>query len=572
MPIDEGYPPDLRWRAGDSAGVGTPAPPVIGGHGIFTDVTVIPPGGPYAPVSSAVAPATVGGSGSIFSAGPDPVWDAAANGIICDGVTDQIVPLQALVDKLGAQYDVATFPGPHGSKKLWIPGFIAISSPLLLRGQASANKSHGLEICGPGRLACGLVQLTNSTSVIKTNLDNIHHVHLHDFGLRWANPQTTAHTGSYGIEWNHSPATTGAFDWHLARLQIDNPYVGLGATTQPVPWGCLFDDIVFTNVKHKLIDFSQGPSSPMNVFRKIKHLGVGGTPTGDAIAIDFSGANEITMDGLDLEDWAFTTLLYVSGGAPVDIRGVHIERWTGSQAGQVFEITNGGPTILVNVTVTNSTPNANNGIQLISSRIQGRLIVDGIRLNGVTIANSGGWKTLDADSTSLIWVRAISQTGGTAVSLVPIDATTLAATIQDNAVFGAATTHAADVTFGQTTAPAVNPRLLTVQATAPTIGSPGAGVSAQSVIAGSSNTALQVQATLTAVAPGVVIGVVAFNGGPLASAPKQVICSLGAPTAGVAAPPVVGADTFTTSGFTLRSYGPTVVTTGTYIINCLVIF
>ena len=73
-------------------------------------------------------------------------------------------------------------------------------------------------------------------------------------------------------------------------------------------------------------------------------------------------------------------------------------------------------------------------------------------------------------------------------------------------------------------------------------------------------------------APGVVIGVVTFNGAALASAPKQVICSLGAPTAGVASPPIVGADTFGTSSFTIRSYGPTTVTTGTYIINYWVIF
>jgi hypothetical protein len=107
-------------------------------------------------------------------------------------------------------------------------------------------------------------------------------------------------------------------------------------------------------------------------------------------------------------------------------------------------------------------------------------------------------------------------------------------------------------------------RLKTVQTTAPTIGSTGSGVSAASVVAGGSNIFMQVTATLTAVAPGVVIGVVAFNGAPLATAPKTVNVTMAAPTAGVAAPPNVGADTYTTSGFTLRSYGPTTVTTATY--------
>jgi|GEM_PF-5152251 len=115
-------------------------------------------------------------------------------------------------------------------------------------------------------------------------------------------------------------------------------------------------------------------------------------------------------------------------------------------------------------------------------------------------------------------------------------------------------------------------RFVSLQDNPPTIGSTGSGVSAASIIAGSTNMAGQAQATLTAVAPGVVIGVVAFDDGPLATAPKVVVCSLSAPTAGDASPCNVGADTFTTSGFTLRSYGPTTVTTATYIINYICIF
>src|SRR6266852_3785829 len=99
-------------------------------------------------------------------------------------------------------------------------------------------------------------------------------------------------------------------------------------------------------------------------------------------------------------------------------------------------------------------------------------------------------------------------------------------------------------------------RLRVQQTTAPTVGSPGSGVSVQSVIAGSTNVAGQVQATLTAVAAGVVVGVVTFNGAPLGTAPVAVVCSLSGPTAGDAAPPDIGADTYTTSGFTIRSYGP----------------
>lgn len=106
----------------------------------------------------------------------------------------------------------------------------------------------------------------------------------------------------------------------------------------------------------------------------------------------------------------------------------------------------------------------------------------------------------------------------------------------------------------------------------PTIGSSGSGISATSVAAGSTNLAGQVLATLTGVAPGVVIGIVAFDDGPLATAPIAVVCSLSGPTAGDAAPPDIGADTFTTSGFTLRSYGPTTVTTAAYVISYICVF
>lgn len=115
-------------------------------------------------------------------------------------------------------------------------------------------------------------------------------------------------------------------------------------------------------------------------------------------------------------------------------------------------------------------------------------------------------------------------------------------------------------------------QLKSTQTTAPTVGSGGAGTSALSILANSTNISGRFQVTLTAVAPGVVAGVVTFNGAALASAPINVVCSLSAPTAGVASPPIVGADTYTTSGFTIRVYGPTTVTTGTYVINWWAIF
>ncbi len=119
---------------------------------------------------------------------------------------------------------------------------------------------------------------------------------------------------------------------------------------------------------------------------------------------------------------------------------------------------------------------------------------------------------------------------------------------------------------------ATNGRIVISQDNAPTVASGGSGVSALSMVAGATNTAGRVNATLTAVAPGVVIGVVTFDDAPLATAPIAVVCCLSGPTAGDAAPPDIGADTYTTSGFTLRSYGPTTVTTASYVIAYICIF
>lgn len=135
---------------------------------------------------------------------------------------------------------------------------------------------------------------------------------------------------------------------------------------------------------------------------------------------------------------------------------------------------------------------------------------------------------------------------------------------------GDLTMTAGNVILGSTGGP--GNLLRSLQDNPPTIGSPGSGVSAASIVAGSTNFAGQALATLTAVAPGVVIGVVSFDDAPLATAPISVLVQLAAPTAGVAAPPNIGADTFTTSGFTLRSYGPTTVTTGAYGFNYVCIF
>jgi hypothetical protein len=116
---------------------------------------------------------------------------------------------------------------------------------------------------------------------------------------------------------------------------------------------------------------------------------------------------------------------------------------------------------------------------------------------------------------------------------------------------------------------ATAPRIVTT-GTVPTVGSGGAGTSALSIIAGATNTAGQFQVTATTVVAGAVLGVVAFGGGPLATAPKVVLVTLAAPTGGVLTPIVPIADSYTTSGFTINAGNAS--TTATYIINYFCIF
>lgn len=106
--------------------------------------------------------------------------------------------------------------------------------------------------------------------------------------------------------------------------------------------------------------------------------------------------------------------------------------------------------------------------------------------------------------------------------------------------------------------------------TVPTVGSGGAGTSALSIISGSSNTAGRFQVTCTGVLAGAVVGIVAFGGGPLANAPKVVVCSLSAPTGGDLTPLIATADTYTTSGFTFHACNAS--TTATYILNWIAFF
>lgn len=125
-----------------------------------------------------------------------------------------------------------------------------------------------------------------------------------------------------------------------------------------------------------------------------------------------------------------------------------------------------------------------------------------------------------------------------------------------------------DLTVGNS-GNSLNGRIKTYSAV-PTVGSGGAGTSALSIIAGSTNTAGRFQVTATAVTAGTVLGVVAFGGGPLASAPLVVVCSLSAPTAGDLTPLIATADTYTTSGFTFHACNAS--TTATYVLNWIAFF
>lgn len=106
--------------------------------------------------------------------------------------------------------------------------------------------------------------------------------------------------------------------------------------------------------------------------------------------------------------------------------------------------------------------------------------------------------------------------------------------------------------------------------TIPTVGSGGAGTSALSIIAGSTNVAMRFQVTATGVLAGAVLGVVAFGGGPLANAPRVVLASLSGPTGGDLTPLVPITGVYTTSGFAVTAGNAS--STATYIINLVCFF
>ena len=113
------------------------------------------------------------------------------------------------------------------------------------------------------------------------------------------------------------------------------------------------------------------------------------------------------------------------------------------------------------------------------------------------------------------------------------------------------------------------PSYLFSTGTIPTVGSGGAGVSALAMVAGSTMLSGGITATLTGIAGGATVGVVAFAGAPLPFAPRFVICSIGN-SVSAATPPVFTACNCTTSGFTIKCTNA--ASTGTYVINYWVCF
>jgi len=255
--------------------------------------------------------------------------DARQFGATGDGTTDDTAALQAAIDAL-ADGDYGELFIPAGDYKLTSALVIPAMSYKTIRGA-----DWGVTF---------LRQYTSNVPVLTTTVENMPAVTIRDLQLVYNTQQTSTDTSGIALAFQATGATgTGWYQWRVQNVRIHQAHAGIGllGTGSLMVWNCLFERIWMTRISHTAIDLvSPGAGGmPVNVFRDIfiNNQGTGITPTGPAIEAQ---AAELVFDGLDIEGWV-NDLIFVSGGPPVTIRGMHIEHHVANAASDLIEVANG---------------------------------------------------------------------------------------------------------------------------------------------------------------------------------------------------------------------------------------
>jgi len=264
--------------------------------------------------------------------------DARTFGATGDGATDDTAALQAALDALALADGTSLFI-PQGTYKITA----ALEIPFMgARG-----------IRGAGWRLTKIVQYTSNLPVFKTIEENTHSIDFGDMTLSYDIQQTSAETAAIALNFRKDGDAGGSgwYYWKVSRLMIEKAHIGIGeggpgATgSQPI-WNCSFDQIYMTDIAQSLMYFSSPTTigHPINTVRNLTYLNADKTPAAAGPAIVIVAA-ETAFEALDIEDWR-GQILSITGGAPVTVRGLHIERHQLHNTTPMVEVANGSVSIV----------------------------------------------------------------------------------------------------------------------------------------------------------------------------------------------------------------------------------
>jgi hypothetical protein len=249
--------------------------------------------------------------------GASGVLDVRTVGATGDGATDDTAALQAAFSALA--------PLATGVVGLYFPpGTYLVSDTL------DVPYVQYRHIFGAG-VGVSVIRMTASNKpIIRAGTENTHTISIDNLTLQFSVNQAKTNTSAYGLLFTASAgAGSGFYYWDVRRVAIEGAAVGIGiGGSGAVPvWGTTFDTIRISNTSLHAIDLTS-PSvigMPNVLFRAITIANTGAGITTSEWCVR-TQAVEASFDGLDIEDWEYYGALYITGGAPVLVRALHVER------------------------------------------------------------------------------------------------------------------------------------------------------------------------------------------------------------------------------------------------------
>lgn len=283
----------------------------------------------------------------------------AAKEPICNGTTDTTMAIQAALDALTSK-SALNLPA----------GVCRISAPLMI------PKVSGKRIAGVSWGGTVILQTTPGVPIFRATAEDTHSISFERLVLRYSRQSTSAETDAIGLAfWPTATATGhGFYYWRVSEVTIEGANTGISlAGSGPVAlWSSSFDGIRFFNTARSAIRLVSPVAigMPVSVWRDIKIVNDHAAVQASDRAIRGSGA-ELQFDGLDVEGW-HDQILYVDGGAPVTLRGVHVEHHQVKSDGSILFLVSDNA-LTIEDAVVQFTSSAGWGVRVARSYVGGML-------------------------------------------------------------------------------------------------------------------------------------------------------------------------------------------------------